>query len=197
MKQASKEDVQRIREEELRVVLSVVRHYPWKQLKASVKNFIRQCFKVWPNHFTRHPVIDTNVMDVLPKNGEGYFRSRQYLETRPLTGGGYLWSRQYLKTLPPISLVILQCMTVLAAAFICVIIGLKLRKRLPEKLFALSILIVIGLLGNNLITGVISMPHERFQSRIIWLVPMLSILFVLVWADDKQKNRDHGKTKIL
>ena len=35
-------------------------------------------------------------------------------------------------------------------------------------------------------------PDERYQSRIIWLVPMLSILFVYVWADEKQKNRDHG-----
>lgn len=81
----------------------------------------------------------------------------------------------------------------LAAAFICVFIGLRLRKRLPGKLFALSALIVIGLLGNNLITGVISVPDARFQSRIIWLVPMLFVLFILVWADEKRKIRIMGK----
>ena len=170
MKLASKEDTQRIREEELQVVLGAVRTYPWKQLKASAKNFVKQCLMIGPNYFTRS--IDSNAIDFFPIIGTKHFRSRQYL-----------------KTLPPRFLRILQCITVLVAIFICFFIVLRLGKLLPNKLFALTVLIVIGLLGNNLITGAISQPNGRFQSRIIWLVPMLSILFVFVWAYNKQKNQ--------
>ena len=177
MKQATKEDGQQIRKEELSVVLNTVLKYPWKQLEASAKNFVKQSLKVLPN-FSRNPWIDDNIVDAFPVTGNKYFQSRQYL-----------------KVLPPTSLKILQFISVIVSPFFCIFIRLKLRRRIPDKLFALIALTLIGLLGNNLIAGVLAVPVGRFSSRIIWLVPMLSILFVYVWADDIQKDDKGGQVK--
>ena len=178
MKQATKEDAQQIRKEELSVVLGAVRNYPWKQLKASAKNFVIQCLKVRHN-FRGRPEVDNNIVDVFPITGNKYFRSRQYYQTR----------------LPSSLIIILQCMSVLAAAFSCILIGFRLQRRIPDRLFVLTALTLIGLLSNNLITGVISAPLARYHCRILWLVPMLSILFLYVWADDIQKDEKGSRAK--
>ena len=152
----------------MRVVFGSIRNYPWMQMRASTKNFIRQLKMVWIQHGSQHPFID-NITKVFPTTGKMHFRSRQHL-----------------KTLPHNSLKLLHSMTLGIAAIIIVYIGLGFRKCLPRELFALTILIVIGLFINSLITGVLSNPEPRYQSRIIWLIPMLA--FFHIFANKNMKK---------
>jgi hypothetical protein len=41
--------------------------------------------------------------------------------------------------------------------------------------------IVPMVIANAFVTGALSMVEDRFQSRIIWLLPLLAGLFVLEW----------------
>jgi hypothetical protein len=49
--------------------------------------------------------------------------------------------------------------------------------RNDRVLFALTALIVVGLLGNAFATGVLSGPHGRYQARIAWLVLLPPMMF--------------------
>ena len=50
------------------------------------------------------------------------------------------------------------------------------RARDPVALGILLCLLV-GIAGNALATGALSMPHDRYQARIIWLLPVVAVLF--------------------
>jgi hypothetical protein len=41
----------------------------------------------------------------------------------------------------------------------------------------LLLCLLVGVLGNALATGALSMPHHRYQARIVWLVPLAAVLF--------------------
>ncbi|WP_347265485.1 hypothetical protein [Roseococcus pinisoli] len=41
----------------------------------------------------------------------------------------------------------------------------------------LLLCLLVGLTGNALATGVLSMPHHRYQARVVWLLPLAAMLF--------------------
>jgi uncharacterized membrane protein YtjA (UPF0391 family) len=61
------------------------------------------------------------------------------------------------------------------------ILGFALRDRLsamPDER-ALLFVVIIGLVANAFIFGGLSAPADRYQARVIWLVPLLALLYVL------------------
>jgi len=164
MRQASTEDAERIRREETRVVLEVLRHYPWEQARVSTFNFAEQLMLVGPTEFVRHPYIDSNIADVFPETGRDYFQSMQYEGS-----------------LPHASQVILQRGALVVSVILCLFVAWRLRDQLPAEILAFTILVVVSLLTNSLITGVLSQPSSRFQSRILWLIPLVAASYMLVW----------------
>jgi uncharacterized membrane protein len=69
----------------------------------------------------------------------------------------------------------------LALALIA-IAGLRAR-RSAEGLLALFVL--AALLGNSFICGALSNPHDRYQSRLVWI----AVLVVLMAAFDRIRSR--------
>ncbi|MEL6419884.1 MAG: hypothetical protein AAFQ55_14830, partial [Pseudomonadota bacterium] len=53
--------------------------------------------------------------------------------------------------------------------------------------------VIVGLLLNAGIFGGLSAPVERYQSRVIWLLPLLSALFVSAWSAKLQLGRRSNK----
>jgi hypothetical protein len=43
--------------------------------------------------------------------------------------------------------------------------------------------IVSTVVANAFVTGILSMVENRFQSRVIWLLPLLAGILVLDWFD--------------
>lgn len=58
-----------------------------------------------------------------------------------------------------------------------------LRVRADER--ALLLVLATGLLVNAFIFGGLSAPADRYQARVVWLVPLLALLFTL----NRQKAR--------
>jgi hypothetical protein len=56
-----------------------------------------------------------------------------------------------------------------------VLLGIEIRRRRRDKtvLFAF---VLSALIGNAVICGVLSGPHDRYQSRLIWIVPFAVLL---------------------
>lgn len=65
--------------------------------------------------------------------------------------------------------------------------------RCPDaRLLGFSVLVLLVLMGNAAVTGALSGPHERYQSRVVWLVTMSGMLIVLRYArqgTERLKNR--------
>ena len=56
----------------------------------------------------------------------------------------------------------------------CAVLPIALRRRHVAAGFAIAVL--LALLGNAVITGGLSGPHDRYQSRIMWLPPAFALL---------------------
>jgi peptidoglycan/LPS O-acetylase OafA/YrhL len=67
--------------------------------------------------------------------------------------------------------------------------GFDLRRL--DRIETFAICVVVGILANDIVCGVLSGPYERYQVRVIWLVPMLA-LATLICAPEKLRRRARG-----
>jgi hypothetical protein len=63
---------------------------------------------------------------------------------------------------------------ILGVIICCAALPIALRRRHIVAGFAIAVL--LALLGNAAITGGLSGPHDRYQSRIMWLPPLIALL---------------------
>ena len=149
--------------DEPRFVLGVLAHEPWGQFRASFANFAKQ--------LTLFRLDD-------PVKDPHYYMTDDY------------WAHTYL---PDLIMGVAHCgrkgnacpsrMTpalstwwhgsVVIAALL-VLGGTFATRRLPRPVIALALLVLAGVVLNAAITGVLSGPFARYQSRLIWLVPALA-----------------------
>ena len=66
---------------------------------------------------------------------------------------------------------------------------LVLTGRLPEHLRMPLAVIVLGVLGNALIFGGLSSPADRYQSRLIWVIPVFAVI-ALATIHGSRKSSD-------
>jgi hypothetical protein len=63
------------------------------------------------------------------------------------------------------------------------------RKLAASRLRTTAALVVIGLVGNAAICGILASPYNRFQARVMWLIPMLAIcLLVTLWMQGRSRT---------
>jgi len=53
----------------------------------------------------------------------------------------------------------------------------------------LLLALLVGLTGNALATGALSMPHHRYQARVVWLLPLAAVLF---WRRPEEAGPERG-----
>ena len=58
-------------------------------------------------------------------------------------------------------------------------------RQLPPRLAGLAAVIFFTIIANAFVTGVLSEVDDRYQSRVIWLLPLLAGAFVLEWLDHR------------
>lgn len=51
---------------------------------------------------------------------------------------------------------------------------------------SVMLMIIAGLLINSLICGALSTPHDRYAARVIWLLPLATLLLAVEWLSDKR-----------
>ncbi|MEX0840805.1 MAG: hypothetical protein WD039_00755 [Xanthobacteraceae bacterium] len=55
------------------------------------------------------------------------------------------------------------------------------RRRIPRTHAALALMLLVALLGNAVVCGVLSNPHDRYQSRLVALAPLALVIAALGW----------------
>ena len=154
-----------------RMILDSLRRYPWMNVKAAVYDSVLQFFMV--------------------KTGDGIESQARILRpefARDAPGqlGAYLGARQQTEKIRFQTLNMIHVTVgMLSLLGLLVLIAAAIRQgRWHDTSFAG--LVLLGLIGNAIICGTISNPHDRYQSRVIWL-PAL----VLLLARAKNPNSLH------
>jgi hypothetical protein len=170
---------ERLRQEEVPFVLATLRTYPREELLISATNFWHQLISFdlgdyGPNRW---------VLDVFEK-------------VLPGARAHYLVTRQAQDALPDDFSTSAQNWAVLISLLLIgTLMPLIWRHRKP-RLVSLTAVIVFMVIANALVTGVLSGVEDRYQSRVIWLMPLLAGLFVLEWLDHRTRRDCKKKAEL-
>jgi hypothetical protein len=149
------------------ILTTAVREEPWITLRAAIRNTVRQLTMFatgdglipWPGTVT--PVIRR----IFP-----HFEVAMYdgsLQTR-----GRLAVPSWLQDLHRAAF---------AAGLLATLGGLMIALRRRHRIAGLAVAVMVGLFGNAAITGALSGPHDRYQSRVVWLVVFVPPAMALAW----------------
>jgi len=163
---ASEEKQMRLRREEIPFVLATIRTYPREQLLKSAVNFWQQLTTFGLNDLGSSKWLLKEFDQVLPKGRSSYLKSRQVRNALSLD---FFTSVQI-------------CGVIGSLVVICLLAPYILRRR-PARLIGLGLIIVATVIFNAFLTGVISGPEDRYQGRVIWLLPFLAGVLALDWRN--------------
>jgi hypothetical protein len=162
---------ERLRQEEVSFVLATLKTYPRDELFVSATNFWNQLmtFGLWdygPNRW---------VSDVFEK-------------VLPGARTAYLKSRQAQRALPDEFSTSAQNWAVMTALVVMAILTPFISRRGRPRVLGLTAVIVFVVIANALVTGVLANVEDRYQSRVIWLLPLLAPVFVTEWLDHRTRK---------
>jgi hypothetical protein len=163
---ASEQTKARLREEEISFVLATLRAYPREQLSKSAANFWHQLTTFDLSLF--HP--DDWVL-------------QEFDRVLPAERSSYLQSRQARDALPYKLFTSIQDCTVFMSLLLIGVFTPRMWSGRSHRLVGLGLVIVSAVLANAFVTGILSMVENRFQSRVVWLLPLLAGILVLDWVE--------------
>jgi hypothetical protein len=158
----------RLRQEEVPFVLATLRTYPREELLISAANFWRQLTSFdmgdyGPNRW---------VLDVFEK-------------VLPGARSQYLATRQAEDALPDEFSTSAQNWAVMTSLVLIGTLAPFIWRHGKPRVAGLTAVIVFMVIANAFVTGALSTVEGRYQSRVIWLLPLLAGLFVLEWLDHR------------
>jgi hypothetical protein len=168
---ASLAEQERIRNEETPIVLGTLRAYPREELVVSAEHFWQQLQTFDLSDYDANPWILAMVDTVLPG-------------ARPQ----YLHSRQARERLHDEFFSSMQDWTVVASLVVIVCAALFWRPGWTPRVIGLATIVGFVLIANAAVTGVLANVEERYQARVIWLVPLLAIVLALTWLDQRRRR---------
>jgi hypothetical protein len=150
-------------DEDSRIVLESVKRYPLMNLKAAVYDSATQFFdfKTGDGIEPQLKILESGFKHIIPAQVPAYLEARQQR--------GIL----RFKTLNMIHVPV-GGMSVLG---LLLLLHNAARRRKWEEA-SLPALVLLGLIGNAIICGTFSNPHDRYQSRVIWLPSLVLLLAV-------------------
>jgi hypothetical protein len=151
--------------EQFRFVLAVLRYDPLGVITAMARNTLFQIGMV--------SMVEFNVND----HDKGNYR--QELPSRYLDAAEQ--TRAWRDTLPVV-LMSAVVMIVLLSATAYVLRVLLLRNNPAAEdngLDRLALVVIIGIVVNAFVCGALSEPYDRYQSRVVWLIPFVAGLMYL------------------
>lgn len=163
-------------QEEMPFVLATLRAYPAAELK-------RASLSVWE----QLGIFGLNDLDP-----SGYTLS-QFPYVLPAARAAYLRSRQGRSAIPLDDITSFQFWVVIASLAIVVAFAPWLAHKRPSRLLGLTLIVFVVELANALVTSTLSMVEDRFQARVVWMVPLLAGLLIFSWL---QTRRSAAQNKI-
>jgi hypothetical protein len=167
-KTVSLETQKQMRQEEAPIVWGTVRAYPRQEALISAAHFREQL-----------TTVD------LGDYGPNAWVLRQFEKVLPGARSTYLRTPQARDELPDDFSTSAQNSTLVVSLILVAVFAPSVWRRRHSRLIGLSAVVVFVTLANALVTGVLSNVEARYESRVIWLVPLLAVLFVLEWLNHK------------
>ena len=149
-------------EEEYRTIAAEsLRRYPLTSLGTGLVVAFRQfwMFRTGDGYFPQQEVLDTEFKNFLPRQYEHYLKARQQR--------GLLRFEAVNVVHYPLAL--------LSLIWLALVLRKAVRQRQWERA-ALPAFVFLALIGNALVCGLFSGPHDRYQSRLIWLPALVLLL---------------------
>lgn len=169
---ASPEEQKDLRREELTVVLGALREYPKEELRICGAHFWEQFLSYGVFSYDANAWILESIDGSMPGQAGKYLRSRQ--------AQGKLDEELFSSVQDWAVIVSLGLIGLWA------VLGRRLWSR---RLAGLSAIVVYVVVANAAITGNISNVEDRYQARVIWLVPLVALVFLLTWLDSRFSMR--------
>jgi hypothetical protein len=137
---------------------------PIEELHAVLANATQQlaAFKTGDGLTAWPETVTPEILDFFPK-----FEADAYLASRQTSG---------LLHLPDWFVTLHRTAALLGVAACCALLPVALRRR--HRVAGFLALVLLALPVNALIAGGLSGPHDRYQSRVMWLPPLLAALAI-------------------
>lgn len=150
-------------EEDSRMIVESVLRYPLINLEAAIRDSVEQFleFKTGDGIEPQLTILEAGFKHLIPAQVPAYLEARQQR-------GMLRFKTLNLVHVPVGVLSVLGLLLLLHNA--------ARRRRWDEA--SLPALVLLGLIGNAIICGTFSNPHDRYQSRIIWLPSLVLLLAV-------------------
>jgi hypothetical protein len=164
---ATPEERERLRAEEVPLVVATLRAYPVQQTEASLKNALHQLVFMGPAEFIDAPYFTEATLDGIAPGV--YAKYRQTVQARDGMPQTFVRRAQMV-------------FVALSALFIL--------WRLPwlfraggRRLMGLAIIVLSLVPANAFVTGALSALDARYQGRVAWMVVLLAALTVYRWRE--------------
>lgn len=167
---ASEDETRRLRQQEVPFALATLRAYPREQIFRSAANCWGQLTTFGFDDLDAGSWVLDEFDKVLPRARSNYVRSRQAQDALPL---------ELLTTI--------QFWAVMASLAVMAVFVPLLGRRRSSRIAGLSLVIVSMVVANAAVTGALSMVEERFECRVIWLLPLLAGMYILDWRESRRQ----------
>ena len=175
---SSLEQQERLRGEEMGIVLSTLRAYPREELIISADHFWEQLHTFGLSDYDPNPWILQMIDTVLPGARARYLQSRQAQETL---------HEEFFTSVQDWTLI---------ASLVVIAIWAVLVRQWSRRVIGLTVVIVFVVIANAAVTGILAKVEDRYQARVIWLVPLLAGVLVLQWLGLQSSPDCKGEPKL-
>ncbi len=153
---------QRMLKEEIPLVIAAVRAYPVEQMQRSYANFWQEFtdFGLWD--FQQNSWMQSQINLVLRDTESTYQATREARSTLPVVffSGVLNW---------------VVCISAVAIALALPLLW----RRGRWQVLGLGVIVIPTVVANAVLTAVLSESDSRYQSRLIWLVPMVAGILLI------------------
>lgn len=153
---ASKESRELLSHQDSAFAIAVFKKYPTEVLRSTALNFLSQLTLVGLEEFNYPKLMITDFSEKIPEaDFKRLQESKAGKDIFPLITSEWL------------------ILTGIIVSLLVYAYHARLQRR-TQPIFWLSIVILSGILINALICGALSTPHDRYQARVIWLLPLIA-----------------------
>ena len=156
--------------EQAAFVLGVLGHDLPGQIVASLRDFAEQLGRFGLGEFAYDDYLRRTVADMLP----------------PSERAAFVGSALYRRTFPlGLADTVTRVAVAAAAAYLLWAAARAVGGRAEPgraaggALLAFAVVLIGGVVANAAVTGILSTPHDRYQARVIWLIPLLAMIVLL------------------
>ena len=150
-------------DEDGRIIVETLKRYPVMHLRAALNDSLLQFvqFKTGDGIEPQLSILEPNFQRMIPQQLPAYLEARQQR-------GLIRFKTLNLIHVPVGAMSLLGLLLLLQ----------KAAGRRSWEAASLPALVLVGLIGNAIICGAFSNPHDRYQSRIVWLPTLVLLLAV-------------------